>query len=76
MVYIFQANKDIDMKTIAELRRAINTLHYDMFGFYPTFGSAMDWNDRNWLNRMYSSLYEQFNSMPEELMVGYAANDE
>ena len=64
--FIFQANKDIDMKNVATIRDKFIDLYYNIYGFYPSFGSYRDWNDPQWLNRMYDSLYKEYNSLPEE----------
>ena len=63
---MFQANKDIDMENVATIRDKFVDLFYNIYGFYPGFGSYNDWNDLGWLNRMYDSLYKEYNSLPEE----------
>jgi len=55
------------MENVATIRDKFVDLYYNIYGFYPSFGSYNDWNDLGWLNRMYDSLYAEYNSLPEEL---------
>ena len=55
------------MKNIARLQAKIMALYDQMYGFVPTFGSLEDWNDPNWLARMYDDLYRTYNSLPDEI---------
>jgi hypothetical protein len=41
-------------------------LYFDIYGYRPDFGTVSDWNDINWITRMYDSLYKEYNSLPEE----------
>jgi hypothetical protein len=56
------------MENVATIRDKFIDLYYNIYGFYPSFGSYRDWNDIQWLNRMYDSLYKEYNSLPEELV--------
>ena len=56
------------MENIMMLQDQLRDLFYNIYGFYPSFGSYKDWNDPQWLNRMYDSLYKEYNSLPEELV--------
>ena len=59
------------METIAKLYNMQDNLvelYNEMYGFDPDFGTVSDWNDIQWLNRMYDSLYKEYNSVPEELV--------
>lgn len=54
------------MENVATIRDKFVDLYYNIYGFYPSFGSYNDWNDLGWLNRMYDSLYTEYNSLPQE----------
>jgi hypothetical protein len=55
------------METISTLRTKLRKLFIEIYGFEPTFGSSYDWQNKDWLIRMYNSLYKEFHSLPEEL---------
>ena len=57
------------MKNVAQLQAKFIALYEEMYGFAPDFGSFKDWQDTNWLARMYDDLYKLYNSEPEELML-------
>ena len=57
------------METITKLYNMQDNLvelYNEMYGFDPDFGTVSDWNDINWVTRMYDSLYKEYNSLPEE----------
>ena len=54
------------MKNVAQLQAKFIALYEEMYGFAPDFGSFKDWQDTNWLIRMYDDLYKLYNSDPEE----------
>ena len=65
--FTFPANKDTDMKNVAQLQAKFIALYEEMYGFAPDFGSFKDWQDTNWLIRMYNDLWSEYNRLPDEI---------